>query len=628
MYRYVISVFLLILPCMINFNKIKKIYHKLRWKYRDFRRKLWIFQKKYFVQEYSLKKCFISILELIFLICLIFVFLKFIDVIKYKNNQWILDFSSLDVEAHIYEFLWSQISASLIVSTIISLLSVFSTSYVYGKKQINVIFNKNSIFSLGKIFVYLVLLIFVSLIICLKQSHYHIILFSFIATIILICYMLFKIILFYTHPYFYNNCVKCDYINRELKHIRKARPLEPHNDVEIQNLKEITMVLIQKNDNNYNINISAIMNMLETTLLGNRKELQEYYTETIARCDFITTILEIVAHLIKYGKCLEASNLMYQLYNRLKFFRIILVQDYWAHQNIISLINCGKYISNEEDASEYFQKMWYIINYEIYFVYLYNNEIDLSYCRLGKLNMIHYWTHNDFLQKVYLSILENSLLTERAKNHLYDELYDNIRMMEHKEKFPDPDIRHLWKNELNENKIQIPLLIKGEPIVLMMLKLFEEKDTRNIKLFKTMNVSNDLMQYIISLTTLSLLEFLHKNCEREYVNDLDMKREEIIEIYKNTNFHRIMLDENKLTELYHLFIAEYTESHREKRIYMLLPRLTLTINIINNYFYYIFKLINKEKEFKSLVNEFIPDTSILDIIEELKITKKSSKNNI
>lgn len=626
MYKYII--FILIFPCMINFNKIKKYYHKTRWRYHEFKRKLLILRKKYFVQEYTIKKVLISILELMFLFCLILIFLKFTDVVKYESNHWIFDSSTLDIENHCYEFLWAQISASLIVSTIVSLLSVFSTSYVYGKKQINVIFNKNSIFSLGKLFIYLVLLIFASLIICLKKSNSYIILFSFIATIIIVCYMLFKIILFYTHPYFYNNCVKCDYIKRERKHIRKARPLEPHNDVEIQNLKEITMALIQKNDNDYNVNISAIMNMLETSLLSNCKELQEYYTESIFRSDFITSILEITAHLIKYGKYLEASGLMYQLFNRLKFFRIILVQDYLAHQNIISLINCGKYIGNEEEASVHFRKIWYIINFEIYFVYLYNNEIDLSYCRLGKLDMIYYWTYNDFLQRLYLSIKSNQYLSNEAKKNLYIELYDNIRMMEHKEEFPDPDIRHLWKNEINKNKIQIPLLIKGEPIVLMMLKFFESKDIDNIKLFKTMNVSNELMQYIISLITLSLIEFLHKKCVREYVNDIDMKKEEIIGIYKNTNFHRIMVNTEKLKELYKLFTKEYIDNNNGKRIYMLLPRLTLTINTINNYFYYLFKSINKEKEFKSIVNEFIPDTSILDIIYELKITKKTSKNNI
>ena len=590
-------------------------------------------RKKYFVQEYTIKIFLISLLELIFLVCLIVIFLKFIDVIRYENDKWIFNFNTIDIKNHCYEFLWAQISASLIVSTVISLLSVFSTSYVYGKKQINVIFNKNSIFSLGKLFVYLVLLIFTSLIICLKQSYYYVILPSFIVTIIIVCYMLFKIILFYTHPYFYNNCVKCDYLKRERKHIRKAKPLESHSDVEIQNLKEITMALIQKNDNDYNANISAIMNMIETSLLYNSKKIQEYYTESISRTDFITSILEIVAHLIRYGKYLEASGLMCQLYNRLKFYRIILVQDYLSHQNIISLINCGKYINNEEEASEHYQKLWCIINFEIYFVYLYKNEIDLSYCRLGKLNLIYYLTYNDFLQRVYLSIQRNQYLTDEAKKHLYEELYDNIRMMEHKEKFPEIDIRHFWKGELiNKNEIQIPLLIKGEPIVLMILKFFEKKDSENIKLFKKMNVSNELMQYLVSLTTLALVEFLHKKCVREYVNDLDMKREEIIEIYKNTNFHRITVDQEKLAELYNLFINEYIDNHQGKRIYMLLPRLTLTTNAINNYFYYLFKLINKESDFKKLlgVKKFIPDNSFIEIIDELQISKikKSNSTNI
>ncbi len=556
-------------------------------------------------------------------------FLKFINVIRYENSQWKFNFSNIDITSHCYEFLWAQISASLIVSTIVSLLSVFSSSYVYGKKQINVIFNKSSIFSLGKLFVYLIILIFISLIICLKQSDYPILLFSFIITIIIICFMLFKIILFYTHPFFYNNCVKCDYLKRERKHIKKARPLEPHSDEEIQTLKEITMSLIQINDNNYNRNISAIMNMIETSLLSNSKAIQEYYTECITRTDFITSILEIVAHLIRYAKYLEASSLMYQLYSRLKFYRIILVQDYLAHQNIISLIDYGKYISNEEEASTHFQNLWHIINFEIYFVYLYNCEIDLSYCRLGKLDMIYYWTYNDFLQRLYLSIKDNLYLTEKAKKHLYEEMYNNIRMMEHKENFPDPDIRHLLKGEhINNNKIQIPLLVKGEPIVLMILKFFEEKDTENIKLFRTMNVSKELMQYIISLITMALIEFLYKKCVREYVNDLDMTKEEIINIYISTNFHRVMLDSNGLVELYKLFVKEYIDDNNEKRIYMLLPRLTLSINTINNYFYYLFKRIDSEETFNELLNnkEFIPDNSILDILEELKLSNKKVKN--
>ena len=46
-YRYFIFMFVLIFPCMIDFNKIKKYYHKLRWKYHhEFKRKLYILRKE------------------------------------------------------------------------------------------------------------------------------------------------------------------------------------------------------------------------------------------------------------------------------------------------------------------------------------------------------------------------------------------------------------------------------------------------------------------------------------------------------------------------------------------------------------------------------------------------------
>ena len=75
--------------------------------------------------------------------------------------------------------------------------------------------------------------------------------------------------IFYTHPFFYKKCIKSEYIIREKKHIKKAKPLEAHLDIEIQNLKEVTMALIQKNDNDYNININGINNMIFLHIVRN-----------------------------------------------------------------------------------------------------------------------------------------------------------------------------------------------------------------------------------------------------------------------------------------------------------------------------------------------------------------------
>lgn len=617
----------IILSIFLIIKNYKRIYGKYRWLKRKYKRKIFYLRKKYFDIENSLIKFLITLLILICYLTIILVFFKNIGIVEFKNNIFtpIINFEKINIEKNCFDFLWTQISSSLIVSTVVSLLSIFSENYVYGKKQINVIFNKNSLLSLGKILVYLIILIFISFAVCLKQTDYYILLLSFIISISLIFYMLFNIMLFYTHPFFFKKIVKSDYIKREKKHIKRAKPLEAHGDVEIQNLKEITMAMIQKNDNSYNININAIMDMIETSLLSNSKRIQEYYTEMISRTDFISSILEIISYLIKYNKTSEANNLMAQLYSRLKFYRIVLIQDYYSYANIMSLINAGKYISNENEAKEHYKTLWRIINCEIYFVYLYQCELDLSYCRLGKLgkDYIYYFTHNSFLEDLYLSIDENKYLNQTEKNRIFDQIYDDIRMMEHKEEFPDPDIRHYWNDELNKNKIKVPLIIKGEPIVLMLLKMFELKDINNLKRYRTMNVSTILMDYIVCLTSLSIIEFLNKNCVREYVNDLDLPEEDLLEVYVNSNFHNITISSDNLKELYSNFIENYIKQPKD-RAYALLPRLTLSIEVINNYFFYVFNEIDKLEEFYKLINNnnFSPDKGIINIIKNLKIKNK------
>jgi hypothetical protein len=627
-----IKIFIMILIVSFFIKYHKKIYGKYRWLKRKYKRKIFYLRKKYYVIENKMIKRILSLFCFVCYLIIILVFLKYVNIIEFRNKNFIpvFNFEKINIEKDCYEFLWTQISASLIVSTIVSLLSIFSTNYLYGKKQINVIFNNKSLLSLGKIFIYLVILIFVSLGVCLKQTNYYIVFICFIISISLVFYMLFKIIIFYTHPFLFKRLVKSDYIERERRHIKKAKPLESHGDVEIQNLKEITMVMIQKNDNDYNININAIMDMIETSLLSNSKKIQEYYTEMITRTDFISSILEIISHLIKYNKISEANHLMSQLYSRLKFYRVILIQDYFSYSNIMALINSGKYIVNENDALDHYKVLWYIINYEIYFVYLYECELDLSYCRLGNPNhnYIYYITHNDLLEEVYLSIKENKHLTHIEKERIFDQLYDDIRMMEHKEEFPEPDIRHYWKDELNKEKIEIPLIIKGEPIVLMLLKMFEFQDIDNLKRYKTMNASKILMTYLVSLTTLSLIEFINKNCIREYVNDLNLTKTQILDTFINSKFHNITITVENLKKLYIIFIENYV-NQSQNRVYHLLPRLTISKEVINNYFYFMFKDINQLEEFYILIDNdnFTPNSNIIKIITSLKVKNKLKYKN-
>lgn len=599
---------------------------KIRWLKYKFKKKYNYFKAKNFTNIFFIKKWVSYLIILTFLVMFVLIFFGSIGVFKFENNQLNFYLTEINLKENHYEFLWSQISSTLIVSTVVGFLGIFSTSYIYGKKQINIIFNSRGIFSLSSMFISLIVLIFISLSNCINNRNSFIILLCFIISLFLIFYMLFKVLIFYAFPRYYENNLKYEYLIREKIHIKKAMPLFPYRDREIENFKYRTMELIQINDNEYNKNIHVFMDLLNLSLLRNKKSIQEYYTEMINRTDFITSILEIVQHLIIYDKVLEADNIINDLFYDFKYYRIVPVQDHLSNDIIKSLILKGKEINNELLAKKHFHLLWSIVNNYIHLLYLYYCEIDFSYCRLGKPgkdgnNNIFYLTHNNYLQNIYQSICENMYLTSKEKERLFNDLYTNIRMMEMKEEFPDYDVRYIKEYmPINKNRISIPLIIKGEPIVLMFLKMFEEYDVKNLKLFTTMNVSSELRSYIITLTSLSLIEFISKNCVRVYANDLYITEEQIIKIYKDTSFFRYLDDSS---DLYKLLINDYTEDNkRRNRYYILLPRLKLSLDVINNYYYYRHVVIcNEIKQFIKITNlkSFLPDEKIIKIFKKLGI---------
>ena len=600
-----------------------KYYQKIKRNYNYYKRKIdskySLFKRKHYIILSYLKKIITSFFIFVSLTLVLFVFLYFNNILVIKNKNILFNVEVINIKKTAYEFLWSQISSTLIVSSIISLLSIFDTTYIYGEKQINVIFNSKSIFSLGKLFSFLVFLTLISLNVCLSESHYYLLFFSFVISLMIIFYMIFKVIFFYTHPQYFREKIETEYILGERKHIKNALPLNPHKDLHINDFKEHTISLIKKNDYDYVTNINEFFNMLEISLLINQKEIQRYYTEMVLRTDFISSILEIIKNLIENNREIEACGYMSQLYGRIKYYQIILVQDIFSYGIIESLIIKGKYIQDEDKCISYYNNLWNIINSCIYFVYFYNCEVDLSNTRLGKLGYIYYIAHNRYLEEMYLSIKENKLLSNKERLKLFEKLYDNITMIEFKEEFPDLNVNQLLAGEIiNENKISIPLIIKGEPIILLFLKMFEEKDFNNIAIFKTMNVSDILIDFITIVTTLSILEYIYKDGNRRYVNELEIDVQTLIDIFKKSNFHNIR-NTNNLNNIYEIIDSNYIEKKQsQKRYYVLLPRLFLTDDVVSNYFYHI---CNQRKVKMNYINlrKNTNNKKIQEIINSLNI---------
>ena len=163
-----------------------------------------------------------------------------------------------------------------------------------------------------------------------------------------------------------------------------------------------------------------------------------------------------------------------------------------------------KYVKNNTEGIEYCKLLTQLIESQIYQIFLYT-KIDLSYCRLYKHDAIYYFGSNGFIEELYNCIYENKNLNEVEKEKLYLNLFDYIRMSEFSEKHPEPTIEDFLKNnQIHMEEDVFPIEIRTEPIALLFLKMFENKDDNNIKLFLNMNISNRLMLSIKSFVILSI----------------------------------------------------------------------------------------------------------------------------
>lgn len=594
-------------------SKIKKY---LKW-YRVYD------NKKHFVVKQRILNLLMVVIILI--VSMVGIFFFFYSINDYKIENIIDLNKKFSIESK--DLLTAQISNTLIIISVISLLSGLSESYILGKKHINVIFPNNSLLSLLKIFVILIVLLFINIIECVKEGSQIIILTNFLISLILILYMCIKMIWFYTHKNWFGNNLLCRYLIGQKKHITKAVPLDRHECSDIVDLKDQTLVLIQKNNNDYNYNINNIMNLIDITLFNDKKVLQEYYTEMIFRSDLISTINEIVAHLILYDKHVEAAKIYFRLYTMFAYYKFVPVHDDYKMKNILDLIDKIKYIKIESQEKEYVNVLWNIIKLDMYLIYLFECELDLSYCRLSKLNLLNMFNNNRYLEYMYTCIIENKNLSKNEKYRVLERLYDEIRMMEIKEKFPEKDVTDfLIREYVHKKEIFIPYIIKGEPIIIMFLKMIENNDIRSVKMVRTMNLSREFMHYIIMSVTLSVITIISKDNNREYVDDLNIDVEKINNLFKETKFHRITLDVDELKNIYELFKENYF--YKEKRCYYLRPRLETTEKALKNYFYFLYKDIDKVEEFYKLKDckDFLPDEKLQNSIKMLGVVNKITSN--
>lgn len=513
-----------------------------------------------------------------------------------------------------------QISMTLLVLTIVSLMSNIDNKYIYGEKVIEVIFNKKGLFSIKVIFHIMISIMLINIAFLIKGVNNLAIIVCFLFAVLIITYITFRFTTIYTNPEKIKIKWQILYLKENEKHIRKAKPLEANHSIRLERFKNITAQYIRTDDSKYIENIEVYFKLLKVYLFNNRELVQEYYTENINYGDFIAHISFFAEVLYRKNRYDESIRIYKELYKILNYHEIVLVQDIVTNGKLEEYINIISNTKTKTEIKDLQYNIFYIIENYWKQLYLYST-IDLSYCRLSRegSDLICYFTQSNILEKYYCAIVENKNLNEEEKKELIIDLYDSVRMLRLDKTFVWNTVTNFKNKErFNKEKIIYPNYLYAEPIALMILKAFEKNDVYSFKLFLSMNLENKLLNYIKLLCLLSLLDANIRG-EREYYLDIKITDTELKNALEIINITEIKFDIDELYLLYSNFIELYSKdkhlTYNKKYVYSFHPRLNFYPSTIKTVFYYIAKenKIDKEnEEINSL--EYKISMDIIDIL--------------
>lgn len=515
-----------------------------------------------------------------------------------------------------------QISMTLLVLTVVSLMSNIDNKYIYGEKAIEVIFNKKGLFSIKVIFNTLISIMLINITLLIKEANNLSIIVCFLFAVLIIVYITFRFTTIYTNPEKIKIKWQILYLKENEKHIRKAKPLEPNLSMRLERFKNITVQYIRTDDSRYIENIDVYFKLLKVCLFNNRELIQEYYTEMINYGDFIAHISVFAEILYRENKYDESIRIYKELYKILNYYEVVLVQDIVTNGKVEEYINIISNTKTRTEIKDLQYDIFYIIENYWKQLYLYST-IDLSYCRLSRegSNLIYYFTQSDILEKYYCAIVENKNLNEEEKKELIMDLYDRVRMLRLDKTFEWNTVTNFKNKErFNKEKIIYPDYLYAEPIVLMILKTVEKKDVYSFKLFLSMNLEDKLINYIKLLCLISLLEATIRG-EKQYYLDIKITTLELEKSLEILNITEIKFTIDELYSLYSNFIELYSKDKdrksNKKYVYSFHPRLIFNASTIQSVFYYIAMKNGIEKdneEINSLKGEI--SMEIIDILNK------------
>ncbi len=605
-------------------NKLKQLflknYHKFNRLYK-WKKQCWNLKHPFIVKRIT--SAFFKIISFCVCFALFCLFLYGSEIIVFKNQQIFFDFSkSFNEHINMTSIITTQVSLTLIIVSISSLIANIENKYIYGKKALDLVFHKKGLFSFKIFFLLLFSFNFLNIYFLISNTGDAAIITVFILSIITIASFVYRFSSLFTVSYKIKTTLMNKYYKSNVKHIKQAKPLNTHKSLELENFKNATIKNIRENNETiYNENINVYFGLLTTTLFNYRKEVQQYYTEYITHSDLISHISTFCNELLEQKRYEESIKIFIKLYSLLNYYQIVIIRNHRILGMPSRYIEQFKYVKNNTEGIEYCKLLTQLIESQIYQVFLYT-KIDLSYCRLYKHDAIYYFGSNEFIEELYNCIYENKNLNEIEKEKLYLNLFDYIRMSEFSEKHPEPTIEDFLKNnQIHMEEDVFPIEIRTEPIALLFLKMFENKDDNNIKLFLNMNISNRLMLSIKSFVILSITEMLYHDNNRLFMMDLDIDAQTTIDTISNSKMSNMTFNINELLEIYKTIADKYTIEKGDYTMvsyYGFCPKFRFSKNVIDTFFL-------SMAENSNILDEFITEIGDVELKKDPSVDELLQK---
>lgn len=478
----------------------------------------------------------------------------------YITKQYKLKLSESITQA----FVTNQISATFIITALLSLVANIEKKYIYGERAIGRLFT-GKFFTFTKCFFILIIIMFINIYLLILGKNPIWILYLSILSFIILAWLIFRAVRIFLQSKTIKKDLEVKYYKEEIGILENKKK----KSISLLNLKEKCLQLILTKNIDYLEYTELYIDLIKLTLFNNRKALQEYYTElNFDHTEVLNDYLTIIEHLLITNENIRGINKYSELLNILNYYNTYIpyFKIHTLHEKIVETILLCK---NSIDLTEYSTSIAILSKQLLEQAYL-SYTTDFSFTRLGKLKLQQniYKINDNIFSEVYEMIWKNSYVNSKDKSKIYLKIYDSFRMSSCDMKLKMNDITTFsYKMEILKPR-EIPSHIIAIPTAKLLLQILSNNDINNYKLFIQMNIGEKEMSLSIVLVILTLIKIkLQRHYTNLYCEYYKMHVDKAINVIGNNyRYLQKSLCINALPEIYNDIVTLFIENSQSLQV--------------------------------------------------------------